>query len=225
MPRVCDGSAPQSSKLQDEFRLLARYIYESPTRQRGNNQHCPRGVPDVHTTLRRSRTRFNSWQGHFGSKLLRPRPRRTRLVLQRLSSVCSEHGFKRKLATSANVSSMVEHQTMNLDVVGSTPAPNTTVNRDHRRASVSNGPRRRANNDLPLILLPRFNDNTRTVLCSVQMPSERAAATMNQRCATAIELPRTRRAAKPTQRCSEFRLKRTPHQTVDPCFARLQRLV
>ena len=32
---------------------------------RGSPQLSPRGVPDSHTTLRRSRTRFNSWQGHF----------------------------------------------------------------------------------------------------------------------------------------------------------------
>ena len=36
---------------------------------RGSPQTSPWGVPDSHPTLRRSRTRFNSWRGHrvFGS--------------------------------------------------------------------------------------------------------------------------------------------------------------
>ena len=32
----------------------------------------PRGVPEQHTTLRRSRTRFNSWRGHGESLTLEP---------------------------------------------------------------------------------------------------------------------------------------------------------
>ena len=35
-----------------------------PGRGTRRSTSCPRGVPDSHTTLRRSRTRFNSWRGH-----------------------------------------------------------------------------------------------------------------------------------------------------------------
>ena len=37
--------------------------------------YCPRGVPDTHATLRRSKTRFDSWTGYL-----------------RLASVTDEHG-------------------------------------------------------------------------------------------------------------------------------------
>ena len=33
--------------------------------RRGTETKRPWGVPDSHTTLRRSRTRFNSWRGHY----------------------------------------------------------------------------------------------------------------------------------------------------------------
>ena len=61
--RVSPASVPearQPSKLQDEVRFLGGALM---TRNR------PRGVPDSHATLRRSKTRFNSWRGHLNYEL------------------------------------------------------------------------------------------------------------------------------------------------------------
>lgn len=58
MPCECAGFARQPSKLQDEVRLLGGALVIDIYR-------CPRSVADSHATLRRSRTRFDSWRGHL----------------------------------------------------------------------------------------------------------------------------------------------------------------
>ena len=83
--RVC-RIAWQSSKLPDEVRFLGKALSRPETRDKrpevGTARQrpsprplasglwplaCPRPrcVPDSHATLRRSRTRFNSWRGHW----------------------------------------------------------------------------------------------------------------------------------------------------------------
>jgi hypothetical protein len=77
----------------------------------------------THTTLRRSRSRFDSWRGHLGSKM-RPDQRRAspRPPARRLAARVPYMGSDRK-PCQREVSSTVEHQTKNLAVTGSTPVP------------------------------------------------------------------------------------------------------
>jgi hypothetical protein len=83
LPLECDGFARDPPKVADQVRLLARALLGRAPREcvgrtavfeaarpgpipgRGTLLASrPRSVTDSHTTLRRSRTRFNSWRGH-----------------------------------------------------------------------------------------------------------------------------------------------------------------
>jgi hypothetical protein len=84
----CAGFARDSPKVVDQVRLLARAVDEYAPRECVGRTavfeaagpgptpgwgtlfaSCPWGVTDSHTTLRRSWTRFDSWQGHHFSTL------------------------------------------------------------------------------------------------------------------------------------------------------------
>ena len=137
--------ARQSSKLSDEVRFLDRALLENIR---------PWSVTDLHATLRRSKTRFDSWQGHWFDVTLEPDGTATgcnpvqvgstptgvlceaflkqdaappsgarRPVLARGGWRCAFRGRVLACDGVTKVSSMVEHQTLNLAVMGSTPIP------------------------------------------------------------------------------------------------------
>jgi hypothetical protein len=87
-PLGCAGFARDPPKVVDQVRFLARALFQSVPREcvgrtavfeaagPGSTPgwgtsfaSCPWGVTDSHTTLRRSWTRFDSWQGHHFSTL------------------------------------------------------------------------------------------------------------------------------------------------------------
>jgi hypothetical protein len=89
------------------------------------------------TTLRRSRAGFDSWRGRFESKM-RPDQRlaASRPHARRLATCVPYVGSDRK-PCQREVSSVVEHQTVNLAVTGSTPVPTPRA----QKARYKGGPR------------------------------------------------------------------------------------
>ena len=76
------GSTPGRDTGSDENALrvcrMSTAVLETarrgsiPRRGAGDNDICPRSVPDSHATLRRSKARFNSWRGHLIDSTLEP---------------------------------------------------------------------------------------------------------------------------------------------------------
>ena len=109
-------------KVADQVRLLARALFRSipvsvpahggfRSRKAGFDSRAgdcafirrPRSVPDSHTTLRRSRTRFNSWRGH---RYLDAGARRPGDRLQPGSSGFDSH---RRLCLVGSVGNLADH--------------------------------------------------------------------------------------------------------------------